>query len=102
RCEAPGEAGVPTNFALIGRHCAAIYPPIPPPDRGLRPFRGFPPMPSRGGTYGSATAQTGECDMLPDYSMRQLLEAGVHFGHQSHRWNPKMAQFIFGTRNNIH
>jgi small subunit ribosomal protein S2 len=39
---------------------------------------------------------------LPDYSMRQLLEAGVHFGHQSHRWNPKMAPFIFGTRNNIH
>ncbi len=39
---------------------------------------------------------------LPDYSMRQLLEAGVHFGHQKHRWNPKMAQFIFGVRNNIH
>ncbi len=39
---------------------------------------------------------------LPDYSMRQLLEAGVHFGHQAHRWNPKMAQYIFGTRNNIH
>jgi len=39
---------------------------------------------------------------LPDFSMRQLLEAGVHFGHQSHRWNPKMAQYIFGTRNNIH
>ena len=39
---------------------------------------------------------------LPDYTMRQLLEAGVHFGHQSHRWNPKMAPFIFGTRNNIH
>jgi len=39
---------------------------------------------------------------LPDYSMRQLLEAGVHFGHQAHRWNPKMASFIFGTRNNIH
>jgi small subunit ribosomal protein S2 len=34
--------------------------------------------------------------------MRQLLEAGVHFGHQSHRWNPKMAEYIFGTRNNIH
>jgi small subunit ribosomal protein S2 len=34
--------------------------------------------------------------------MRQLLEAGVHFGHQSHRWNPKMAPFIFGARNNIH
>jgi small subunit ribosomal protein S2 len=39
---------------------------------------------------------------LPDYSMRQLLEAGVHFGHQAHRWNPKMADYIFGTRNNIH
>jgi small subunit ribosomal protein S2 len=44
-----------------------------------------------------------ENDMpLPDFSMRQLLEAGVHFGHQSHRWNPKMAEYIFGTRNNIH
>jgi small subunit ribosomal protein S2 len=39
---------------------------------------------------------------LPDYSMRQLLEAGVHFGHQAHRWNPKMAGYIFGVRNNIH
>ena len=39
---------------------------------------------------------------LPDYSMRQLLEAGVHFGHQAHRWNPKMGQYIFGARNNIH
>ena len=33
---------------------------------------------------------------LPDYSMRQLLEAGVHFGHQAHRWNPKMREYIFG------
>ncbi|MBV9348875.1 MAG: 30S ribosomal protein S2 [Pseudolabrys sp.] len=39
---------------------------------------------------------------LPDFSMRQLLEAGVHFGHQAHRWNPKMGEYIFGTRNNIH
>ncbi|MBO6726181.1 MAG: 30S ribosomal protein S2 [Rhizobiaceae bacterium] len=39
---------------------------------------------------------------LPDFSMRQLLEAGVHFGHQTHRWNPKMSQYIFGNRNNIH
>jgi len=39
---------------------------------------------------------------VPDFSMRQLLEAGAHFGHQSHRWNPKMASYIFGTRNNIH
>ena len=39
---------------------------------------------------------------LPDFSMRQLLEAGVHFGHQKHRWNPKMAPYIYGVRNNIH
>jgi small subunit ribosomal protein S2 len=39
---------------------------------------------------------------LPEFSMRQLLEAGAHFGHQSHRWNPKMNQYIFGVRNNIH
>ena len=39
---------------------------------------------------------------LPTYSMRQLLEAGVHFGHQAHRWNPKMGEYIFGIRNEIH
>jgi small subunit ribosomal protein S2 len=39
---------------------------------------------------------------LPEFTMRGLLESGAHFGHQSHRWNPKMAPFIFGTRNNIH
>ena len=39
---------------------------------------------------------------LPDFTMRQLLESGAHFGHQSHRWNPKMSTYIFGTRNNIH
>jgi small subunit ribosomal protein S2 len=39
---------------------------------------------------------------LPDFSMRQLLEAGAHFGHQTHRWNPKMDRYIFGSRSNIH
>jgi small subunit ribosomal protein S2 len=39
---------------------------------------------------------------LPDYSMRQLLEAGAHFGHQTSRWNPKMDRYIYGSRNNIH
>lgn len=39
---------------------------------------------------------------LPDFTMRQLLEAGVHFGHQTHRWNPKMRNFIYGSRNGIH
>ena len=39
---------------------------------------------------------------MPDFTMRQLLEAGVHFGHQTTRWNPKMAPFIFGKRNSVH
>jgi small subunit ribosomal protein S2 len=39
---------------------------------------------------------------LPEFSMRQLLEAGAHFGHQTHRWNPKMERYIFGVRSNIH
>ena len=39
---------------------------------------------------------------LPSYSIRQLLEAGVHFGHQTHRWNPLMDQYIYGSRNGIH
>ncbi|MBA3811195.1 MAG: 30S ribosomal protein S2 [Caulobacteraceae bacterium] len=39
---------------------------------------------------------------LPEFTMRQLLEAGAHFGHQTHRWNPKMERFIFGARANIH
>jgi small subunit ribosomal protein S2 len=39
---------------------------------------------------------------LPEFTMRQLLEAGVHFGHTTRRWNPKMEPFIFGERNNVH
>jgi small subunit ribosomal protein S2 len=39
---------------------------------------------------------------LPEFSMRQLLEAGAHFGHRTQRWNPKMAPFIYGSRNDIH
>ncbi|MCA0043795.1 30S ribosomal protein S2 [Celeribacter litoreus] len=39
---------------------------------------------------------------LPDFTMRQLLEAGVHFGHQTQRWNPRMQEFIYGDRNGIH
>jgi small subunit ribosomal protein S2 len=39
---------------------------------------------------------------LPDFTMRQLLEAGAHFGHQTHRWNPRMERYIFGSRSNIH
>ncbi len=39
---------------------------------------------------------------IPEFSLRQLLEAGVHFGHQTHRWNPRMEEFIYGSRNGIH
>ena len=39
---------------------------------------------------------------LPDFTMRQLPEAGVHFGHQTQRWNPRMGQYIYGDRNGIH
>ncbi|MBW7921371.1 MAG: 30S ribosomal protein S2 [Rubellimicrobium sp.] len=39
---------------------------------------------------------------LPEFTMRQLLEAGVHFGHQTARWNPRMGEFIYGARNGIH
>lgn len=39
---------------------------------------------------------------LPEFTMRQLLEAGVHFGHQTQRWNPRMSPFIYGSRNGIH
>ena len=39
---------------------------------------------------------------LPEFNMRQLLEAGVHFGHQTQRWNPRMGRYIYGARNGIH
>jgi small subunit ribosomal protein S2 len=40
--------------------------------------------------------------MMPTFTMRQLLEAGVHFGHQTRRWDPKMAPYLFGSRGGIH
>lgn len=39
---------------------------------------------------------------LPEFTLRQLLEAGVHFGHQTQRWNPRMGEYIYGARNGIH
>ena len=40
--------------------------------------------------------------MAVEITMKELLEAGVHFGHQTRRWNPKMKEYIFGERNGIH
>jgi len=53
-------------------------------------------------TRGGETGKGDKPMALPEFSMRQLLEAGVHFGHRTHRWNPKMGEYIFGDRNNIH
>ena len=50
----------------------------------------------------SATTDTAPALDQPVVTMRQLLEAGVHFGHQTRRWNPKMKRFIFGERNGIY
>src|ERR1039457_4001271 len=63
--------------------------------------KGRPVVPL-GGSHTFAADQPEKIMALPDFTMRQLSEAGVHFGHQAHRWNPKMGSFIFGTRNNIH
>jgi small subunit ribosomal protein S2 len=52
----------------------------------------------RGGMDGGITRR----NKMADVSMRQMLEAGVHFGHQTRYWNPKMAPYIFGERNKIH
>jgi small subunit ribosomal protein S2 len=56
-------------------------------------------------SFGPAKVETGKGKKnmaLPDFSLRQLLEAGVHFGHQTQRWNPRMGPFIYGERNGIH
>jgi small subunit ribosomal protein S2 len=68
------------------------------PDRKRRPVAAA----ARVAAHTSAEEKPEKSMALPEYSMRQLLEAGVHFGHQAHRWNPKMREYIFGVRNNIH
>ncbi len=55
----------------------------------------------RAGRGGSSTTRKGETE-LAEITIRELLEAGVHFGHQTRRWNPKMRPFIFAERNGIH
>ncbi|MCA9751490.1 MAG: 30S ribosomal protein S2, partial [Gemmatimonadetes bacterium] len=50
----------------------------------------------------AAEAEPKRSPILSDVALRDLLEAGVHFGHQTHRWNPKMGQYIYGDRNGIH
>ena len=52
--------------------------------------------------FAEANRRRGHKMALPTFTMRQLLEAGVHFGHQTRRWNPKMEPYIYGSRNGIH
>ncbi len=52
--------------------------------------------------FAEANRKRGHKMALPTFTMRQLLEAGVHFGHQTRRWNPKMEPYIYGSRNGIH
>src|SRR3712207_5201453 len=47
-------------------------------------------------------AEVPSFDEVPQLALRQLIDAGVHFGHQTNRWNPKMSPFIYGARNGIH
>src|SRR6202790_743124 len=68
-----------------------------PSDGGLLRCR------SRSMTPAAAQPEKGSSTMaMPSFTMRQLLEAGVHFGHHTRRWNPQMAPFIFGVRNGVH
>ena len=80
------------------------------------PHAGPRPLPSRNSRSGVGVSETAGAPIfpaaaqpekgltmpIPTASMRQLLEAGVHFGHHTRRWNPKMAPYIFGVRNGIH
>jgi small subunit ribosomal protein S2 len=92
--------GLRPEFAVVAPRPATLY----KPDNLTRgPWLKSRPVSGQVAGLSVRGGSTGELTMsLPDFSMRQLLEAGVHFGHQSHRWNPKMAEYIFGTRNNIH
>jgi small subunit ribosomal protein S2 len=95
-------AGQPVSLANL------IFPPYTPPylTRGMMPIRaGNGPfdIPVMAPPSTPAEEITGRrIIMIPQFTMRQLLEAGVHFGHQTHRWNPKMQNFLFGSRNKIH
>ena len=66
---------------------------------GVVPVRAFGPFISRMEAKPENRSNTMS---LPTFSMRQMLEAGVHFGHSTRRWNPRMKPYIFGERNKIH
>jgi len=74
-------------------------------NRAPRGFRVSPPALHRAeGDVAAGVLETNpdKEDLIMSVTMRQMLEAGVHFGHQTRYWNPKMAEYIFGQRNKIH
>src|SRR4051812_11229084 len=92
----------------------ASFPAIsPPPAQPVIHTRGA--FPGQGSSFGrvrcgNATPAEAQPDdtkgsalmAMPDFSMRQLLEAGVHFGHHTRRWNPSMGPYLYGIRNQVH
>ena len=103
RGRAPCQPGVSdvSNWGSIPhaglRRCRAGVP------RAGRSGVGVPGSRSFAGADLSCGGSTGERQLaIPIYTMRQLLEAGVHFGHHTRRWNPEMAPYIFGVRNGVH
>jgi small subunit ribosomal protein S2 len=69
----------------------------------MRPLTGFAPVSMRSMTPAADQPEKEITAMpIPSFTMRQLLEAGVHFGHHTRRWNPQMEPYIFGVRNNVH
>ena len=82
-----------SNAASVAEHTRATVPTGAVPDPRAR----SPAMRMRGGHRPNRRSIP-----VPNVSMRQLLEAGVHFGHQTRRWNPKMKPYIFAERNGIH
>src|SRR6478752_5810504 len=54
------------------------------------------------GSWGGEASTTDQGDSMPEAGLKELLEAGVHFGHQTRRWNPNMRRFIFGEMDGIH
>jgi small subunit ribosomal protein S2 len=66
---------------------------------------GSTPPANVAGTSAAAAESTGAAapaSLTSEVTMRDLMEAGVHFGHQTHRWNPRMKRFLFGQRNGVH
>ncbi|MGH3422570.1 MAG: 30S ribosomal protein S2, partial [Streptosporangiaceae bacterium] len=72
--------------------------------RGAFPGHGRVPVPVRAQPRGGTTGpRKGSRIMaMPEFTLRQLLEAGVHFGHHTRRWNPRMGPYLYGVRNQVH